>query len=63
MRISPDTLKILVCPQCKGEIEPHVSESNDEVICHTCALIYPTYKEIPIMLLDRAHAYVPTDGR
>ena len=62
MRISPDTLKILVCPQCKGEIEPHDNEEVEEVVCHTCMLVYPTYKEIPIMLLDRAHTLTPTDG-
>ena len=59
MRLSPDTLQVLVCPQCKGEVEPDVNEETEEVICRTCRLAYPTYKEIPIMLIDRAHIWTP----
>ena len=62
MGISPDTLKILVCPQCKGEVEFDDEEIHQALICHHCSLAYPLINEIPIMLIDRAHNLDPVEG-
>ena len=45
-------LEILVCPQCKGELEHRTVEA--ELVCHTCRLRYPIRDGIPIMLIDEA---------
>ncbi len=45
-------LEILVCPKCKGELE-YRAEQN-QLVCHTCKLIYEVRDDIPIMLVDEA---------
>jgi uncharacterized protein YbaR (Trm112 family) len=52
MALAPELLEILVCPQCKGDLEYR----NDEavLICHACRLVYPIEDDIPIMLIDEA---------
>lgn len=45
-------LEILVCPQCKGELE-YRPEQN-ELICNACRLRYEVRDDIPIMLVDEA---------
>jgi uncharacterized protein len=45
-------LEILVCPKCKGELE-YRTEQN-QLVCHTCKLIYEVRDDIPIMLVDEA---------
>ena len=45
-------LEILVCPQCKGELE--YDKKKDSLICHHCKLVYPIKDDIPIMLIDKA---------
>jgi len=45
-------LEILVCPQCKGELE--YRESAGELVCHACKLRYEVRDDIPIMLIDEA---------
>lgn len=45
-------LEILVCPQCKGELE--YREAQDELVCHACRLRYEVRDDIPIMLIDEA---------
>jgi uncharacterized protein YbaR (Trm112 family) len=52
MSISQDLLDILACPKCKGDI--HRNESEDGLICETCALMYPIKDDIPVMLIDEA---------
>jgi uncharacterized protein len=47
-------LEILVCPQCKGELE-YRTEAN-ELVCHACRLRYEVRDDIPIMLVDEARA-------
>ncbi len=50
-------LKILACPQCKGDLEYKVDPQNDkngELICHQCKLVFKVEDDIPIMLLDEA---------
>ena len=52
MTLDPQLLEILVCPQCKGDLE--YREAEDVLICSACALSFPVRDDIPIMLIDEA---------
>lgn len=52
MALSRELLDILVCPQCKGELE--LVESGTGLVCHACRLRYPIRDDIPVMLVDEA---------
>ncbi len=52
MTISPQLLKILVCPKCKGELT--YRESDQALDCLACKLRYPVRDDIPVMLVDEA---------
>ena len=52
MAIEKELLDILVCPKCKGDLE--YRESEAELVCHACQLIYAIKEDIPIMLIDEA---------
>jgi len=55
MPLPPELLDILVCPQCKGDLE--YREAPDEaLLCHACRLMYMVEDDIPIMLIDEARA-------
>ncbi|MCK4225317.1 Trm112 family protein [candidate division WOR-3 bacterium] len=47
-----ELLDILVCPNCKGELE--YDKKNSRLICHKCKLAYPIKDDIPVMLVDEA---------
>ena len=53
MPLSPDLLDLLVCPQCKGDLEYRV-EPQESLVCHACRLVYAVEDDIPIMLIDEA---------
>jgi hypothetical protein len=55
MALSPQLLKILVCPKCKGELE--YREAEKDLLCHTCRLKFAVRDDIPIMLLDEASPF------
>ncbi|MBN1505136.1 MAG: Trm112 family protein [Candidatus Eisenbacteria bacterium] len=50
--LSEELLRILVCPQCKGELE--YDRKNEKLICRPCGLKYDIRDNIPIMLVDEA---------
>lgn len=52
MALSKELLEILVCPQCKGEIE--LTDKQDGLLCRACKLLYPITDDIPVMLIDEA---------
>lgn len=52
MAISQQLLDILVCPQCKGDLE--LTATEDGLTCHTCRLHYLIQDDIPIMLIEEA---------
>lgn len=61
MSLSPQLLKILVCPRCKGELEYQEGDatapgaaSAASLACNACRLRYPVRDDIPIMLVDEA---------
>ncbi len=52
MSLSPQLLRILVCPKCKGELE--YREEEQGLLCHACRLRYSVRDDIPVMLIDEA---------
>lgn len=46
-------LDILVCPECKGELE-YRPDQEEMLICHSCGLGYPVRDGIPVMLSEDA---------
>jgi uncharacterized protein YbaR (Trm112 family) len=52
MAVSKELLDILVCPQCKGDLE--LTEQQDGLMCRACKLLYPIKDDIPVMLIDEA---------
>ena len=61
MALSKDLLQILVCPQCKGELD--YQEQEQRLVCSSCQLAYPVEDDIPIMLVDGAHTLDDPKGR
>lgn len=53
MPVPPELLDLLVCPQCKGDLE-YRTEPSEALVCHVCRLIYAVEDDIPIMLIDEA---------
>ncbi len=45
-------LAILVCPNCKSELDYH--QPQQELICADCLIAYPVHDNIPVMLPDEA---------
>jgi uncharacterized protein YbaR (Trm112 family) len=52
MKIDPRLLEMLVCPACRGEIEPAPEASG--LGCRGCGRVYPIRDGIPVMLIDEA---------
>ena len=57
--MKPSLLEILCCPKCKGDLELHVFESDEEsgeiisgdLYCKNCDIHFPIEDGIPNMLL------------
>lgn len=52
MAISRELLDILVCPQCKEEL--NLIKDVSGLLCPKCRLKYPIRDDIPIMLIEDA---------
>ena len=52
MAIAPELKEILACPQCKGELE--FRETENEIVCRACKLVFRIEDDIPVMLIDEA---------
>ncbi len=52
MALSPELLKILVCPVDHGELDLRPDQSG--LKCRTCHRVYRIEDDIPIMLADEA---------
>ena len=50
--LKKELLDILVCPNCKGELE--YFEDKSKLDCHSCKLSYRIDDDIPVMLVDEA---------
>lgn len=55
MTLDPRLLEILVCPNCRGELEH--DEAQSELRCPACRLVYRIEDDIPILLIDEASPY------
>ena len=55
IRLDKELLEILACPKCKGDLE--YKEKEDQLVCHTCRLIYKVQDDIPVMLIDEAESF------
>lgn len=53
MPVPSELLDLLVCPQCKGDLE-YRTEPTEVLVCHACRLVYAVEDDIPIMLIDEA---------
>ena len=53
MSLSPELLKILVCPKCKASLE-HYAGPPEVLVCRDCRLVYAVQDGIPVMLIDDA---------
>ena len=52
MPIAPELKEILVCPQCKGDLD--FREAENEIVCRACKLVFRIDDDIPVMLIDEA---------
>jgi uncharacterized protein YbaR (Trm112 family) len=55
MTLSPQLLRVLACPKCKGDLEYRPDEPA--LLCNVCRLKFAVRDDIPIMLLDEATAF------
>jgi len=53
MSLSPDLLKILVCPKSKAPLEYHPGPP-EVLVCRESRLVYKVQDGIPVMLIDEA---------
>ncbi len=53
MSVPAELLDLLVCPQCKGDLE-HRTDPVEALVCHACRLVFAVEDDIPIMLIDEA---------
>lgn len=54
MPLNKELLKLLACPQCKGEVR--YEESASRLACDACRLAFPVRDDIPVMLMDEAES-------
>jgi len=52
MPIKDELLEILVCPQCRGDLE--YDRGAERLICARCRLRYLIVDDIPVMLVEEA---------
>ena len=50
MTINKELLEILVCPDCRGNVEM----KSEFIVCGDCGKRYPIREGIPIMLINEA---------
>ncbi|HZI89334.1 MAG TPA: Trm112 family protein [Candidatus Polarisedimenticolia bacterium] len=52
MPIDEELRKLLVCPQCKGELRDQ--KEPERLICDRCGLAYAVVDGVPNMLIEEA---------
>jgi uncharacterized protein YbaR (Trm112 family) len=52
MALSKELLEILVCPECKADLD--LKPDNSGLRCVQCHRVYPIRDDIPVMLVDEA---------
>jgi uncharacterized protein YbaR (Trm112 family) len=56
--IDPELLSILVCPDCKNDVEL----KDNKIVCKGCGRRYPIRDGIPIMLVDESEPPIEKRG-
>lgn len=52
-----DLLDNLACPQCKGTL---ILQSDTQLLCQECNLVYPVINGIGVLLTEKAIPATPT---
>ena len=52
MSVDKELLDILICPNCRGDVE--YREKDQVIECLQCRYRYPVRDDIPVMLIDEA---------
>jgi uncharacterized protein YbaR (Trm112 family) len=52
--VDKELMEILVCPNCRGQVELRTVGAAEWVVCLSCGLRYPVRDDIPVMLIDEA---------
>lgn len=61
--IDRELLEILVCPVCRGPLEPAAGEGGaEELLCRRCALAYPVRDGIPMLVREDARPLAPPEA-
>ena len=55
MALSQELLAILVCPQCRGDLD--YDPSGASLTCAACRLRYAVVDDIPVLLIDQAQRF------
>jgi hypothetical protein len=55
--VAPELLEILVCPRCRGGLQP--TPAGDGLACARCSLCYPVVDDIPVMVPEEALPWGP----
>jgi uncharacterized protein len=58
--LTPDFLRILACPACKGELLQ--SEDSLSLHCISCSKAYPVVEGIPVLLPEHTGTSARTKG-
>ncbi|NLE30272.1 MAG: Trm112 family protein [Phycisphaerae bacterium] len=58
MTINKELLEILICPDCRGNVE----KKDEFIVCSDCGKRYPIREGIPIMLITEALPPENTNG-
>lgn len=56
--IPSEVRSVLVCPACRGDLVDAVHDDHPFLVCAVCKLAYPVEQGIPVLLRDRAIAWV-----
>jgi uncharacterized protein len=50
--VDQELLEILICPNCRGDV--NYVEAEEVIVCTSCGYRYPVRDGIPVMLIDEA---------
>jgi uncharacterized protein YbaR (Trm112 family) len=54
LNLDPELLAIIVCPNCRGDLDPVATAGGGELVCQGCGYAYPVRDDIPVLLVDEA---------
>ena len=54
LNLPDELLALIVCPACRGDLDPVETGDGGELVCLGCGLAYPVRDDIPVLLVDEA---------